>query len=320
MAAFTVMVTDNRHGDYSIEENILKECDAELVVANCITEDDVIDACKDADGLLLDLAPMTARVVRGLNTVRVISRYGVGYDNVDVAACTEKGIYVATVPDYCEEDVSDMAMAHIFCALRQVALRDRLIRQGQWNLGRDNVFRIRGKIVSLLGYGRIARALHRKIKALGLAEVLVYDPYIDPAEIERNGARAVDFDTAVSAADILSLHMPVTEETRNSINADVFTRMKSTAILINTARGALVDHDALVNALVNHTIAFAGLDTHSVEPLPEDDPLMSIETCTLTDHAGFNTQEGVVELKTKVAENVKSVLTGGVPRYWINKF
>ena len=320
MAAYTVIVTDNRHGDYSIEKKILQECGADLTVENCSTEYDLVRACEEADGLLLDQAPMTARVIRSLDKVRVISRYGVGYDNVDVEACTAKGIYVANVPDYCDEDVTDMAIAHIFCSLRQLVRRDGCIRRGEWNLGRDNIFRIKGKTLSIIGYGRSGKRLHDKMSAMGLGEVLIYDHHADEDEIVKRGGVPVDFREAVSRADILSLHVPLTPETAHMIDANVFNHMKKTAILINTSRGGVIDHSALVEALRNKKIAFAGLDTHHIEPLPHDDPLLKLENCVLSDHAGFNTQEGVVELKTKVALNVKDVLTGGVPRYWLNRF
>jgi len=320
MAKYTVIVTDNRHGDYTIESEVLAECDAEVMVENCTSEDELIRLCSKADGLMLDQAPMTARVIRSLQKVRVISRYGVGYDNLDLRACTEKGIYAANVPDYCEEDVSDMAIAHIFCSLRQLTLRDRRVRRGEWNLGRENIYRLKGKVLSIIGYGRSGSHLHAKMSAMGLGRVLVHDPYVDKAIIESAGGRPVSFEEAVHEADILSLHVPLTAETSNMINREVFACMKKTAILINTSRGGVVQHEALVEALQEKRIAFAGLDTHHIEPLPADDPLLEIENCVLSDHAGFNTQEAVVELKTKVSQNIKDVLTGGVPRYWLNKF
>ncbi len=320
MAKYRVIVTDNRHGDYTIESEVLAECDAEVIVEDCTSEDELIRLCSKADGLMLDQAPMTARVIKALQKVRVISRYGVGYDNLDLRACTEKGIYAANVPDYCEEDVSDMAIAHIFCSLRQLNLRDKRVRRGEWNLGRENIYRLKGKVLSIIGYGRSGSHLHAKMSAMGLGRVLVYDPYVDRGIIEAAGGRPVSFEEAVREADILSLHVPLTEETSNMIDGRVFARMKKTAILINTSRGGIVHHGALVAALQEKRIAFAGLDTHHIEPLPADDPLLEIENCVLSDHAGFNTQEAVAELKTKVSQNVKDVLTGGVPRYWLNKF
>lgn len=320
MMKYKVFVSDNRHGDYSIEKDILKECNAEIIIENCDTEEDVIKKCGDADGILLDMAPMTARVVESLEKCRIVSRYGVGYDNVDIQACTKRKIYVSNVPDYCEEDVSDLALAHLFACARAVVLKDRFIREGKWNLGRENIFRIKGKTLSLLGFGRIAKCLHRKVSGLGLKEVLVNDPYLTREEIEKTGARKVDFETALKNADFISLHMPLTSETEGIIDKKAFSIMKKTAILINTSRGPLVDEKALIEALENKRIAFAGLDTHNVEPLPQDSPLKRLNNSVLTDHTGFNTQEAIVELKTKAAFNIKDVFEGREPKYWINKF
>jgi D-3-phosphoglycerate dehydrogenase len=277
MGKYKVVVSDNRHGDYSIEKEILEKCDATVVVENCFTEEDMIEKCRDADGILLDMAPMTGRVVESLEKCKVISRYGVGYDNVDIEACTRKKIYVANVPDYCEEDVSDLALAHLFACVRGITIRDRLIREGKWNIGRENVFRIKGKTLSLLGFGRIARCLFRKVSGLGLKEVLVYDPYLTSEEIEKAGAKKVDFETALKNADYISLHMPLTPETKGIIDKKAFSLMKKTAIIINTSRGPLIDEEALIDALENKKIAFAGLDTHNVEPLPENSPLKKLD-------------------------------------------
>ncbi len=320
MMKYKVVVSDNRHGDYTIEKDILKKCDAAVMVENCATEEDMIKRCKDADGILLDMAPMSERVAESLEKCRIVSRYGVGYDNVDIGACIKRKIYVTNVPDYCEEDVSDLALAHLLDCVRGVAAKDRQIRKGKWNLGRDNIFRVKGKTLALLGFGRIARCLLRKVSGLELGEVLVYDPYLSKKVIEQAGVKKVDLETALKKADYISLHMPLTPETKGIINKKAFSVMKKTAILINTSRGPLIDDEALIEALENKRIASAGLDTHSIEPLPHDSPLKRLDNCVLTDHAGFNTQEAIIELKTKAACNIKDVFEGKEPKYWINKF
>ena len=148
----------------------------------------------------------------------------------------------------------------------------------------------------------------------------MYDPYLSRELIESTGAKKVDFETAIKNADYISLHMPLTSETRGIIDKKAFSIMKKTAILINTSRGPLIDEEELINALENKKIAFAGLDTYNVEPLPEESPLKKLDNCVLTDHTGFNTQEAIIELKTKVACNVRDVLEGREPEYLINKF
>lgn len=318
MAKYSVVVTDSRHASYEIERNILAKIDAELTLCNCVTEEDLLHECRDADGILLDMAPMSAKVVAGLNRCQVINRYGVGYDNVAVKACTNRGITVTNVPDYCAEDVSDHALALLFSCLRQTAQRDRLVRCGEWNIQNWRSTRIAGKTLGVLGAGRIARALIRKVSGFGLKEILVYDPYIDRDTIEALHAKKVSFEEVLSASDFISLHMPVTDETKGIIGERALALMKPSAILINTGRGPLVDDTALVSALSRCQIAFAGLDTHCVEPLPKDSPYLKLDNVVLTDHTAYNTVEGTMELKVKSAENIVAVLLGQKPAYPVN--
>lgn len=318
MAKFKVYVTDERHADYEIERSVLAKADAELILCNCVTEEDLIRECADADGLLLDLAPCTGKVIRALEHCKVINRYGVGYDNVDVSAATEKGIQVTFVPDYCMEDVSDHALALLMTCLRDTARKDRLVRQGQWNLQRTS-FRLQNKVLGLLGFGRIARALARKCSGFGLKEIVVYDPYVSEEACAAAGVRKADLHEVLTQADFVSLHMPVTPETRGMINAETIALMKETAILVNTGRGPLIDDAALVAALREKRILTAGLDTHNAEPLPKDSPYFELDNVVLTDHAAYSTVEGVIDLKTKSAQNVADILLGKAPQYSVNK-
>lgn len=318
MSQYKVMVSDNRHGDYTIEQKILEECDAELIVLNCENSSDMIDNCKEADGILLDMAPMDREVVESLTKCKVVVRYGVGYDNVDIQACNEKGIYVANVPDYCADDVSEMALALLFTCQRQIALRDRKIREGEWNMNFEHTCRVKGKVLSVLGFGKIAKALIKKISGFELEKILVHDPYVDKENINDLGAHKVSFEKALKEGDYISLHMPVTKETMGIIDEDAFSLMKSSAILINTSRGQLIDENALLNALKKRKIAYVGLDTHNKEPLPNNSEFFKLDNCVLTDHTGFKTQESIIELKTKVALNAKAVLEGGKPLYPVN--
>lgn len=320
MARFTVAISDNRHSSYAIERRLLAEADINLKILNCVTEEDMLRDCADVDGILLDMAPASAKVIEGLNRCKVITRYGVGYDNVDVDACTKKGIRVTNVPDYCAEDVSDHAVALLFACLRNVPLRDRLVRQGLWNIHYGTSVRVAGKTLGILGAGRIARAFIHKMSGFCLGKVLVYDPYVPSDVITSMGAEKADMQTVLREADFLSLHMPVTSETRGIINANALSLMKPTAILINTGRGQLIDDSALVDALQNGKIGFAGLDTHNSEPLPKDSPYFALDNVVLTDHTAYNTEEAVVELKTKAVQNVITVLNGQIPVYCINKF
>lgn len=319
MAKYKVVVTDARHSSYAIEKQILESIDAELVTCNCKTEDDVISACADADGILLDMAPMTAKCIESLHKCKVINRYGVGYDNVDVEAATRKGIQVSNVPDYCAEDVSDHALALLMSCLRQTSLRDRLVRQGNWNIHAGTSVRLKGKTLGVLGAGRIAQALIRKVSGFGFARILAYDPYISAEKMASFGAEKATKEEVLANSDFVSLHMPVTPETTGMIDDEAIKLMKPTAILINTGRGPLVNDAALVKALQEERIAFAGLDTHCKEPLPAESPYLKLDNVVLTDHTAYNTIEGVEELKTKSAMNVADVLQGLPSKYPVNK-
>jgi len=320
MARFKVVMTDDRHKTYEEEKAVLKNIEAEVIIANCSTVQEVIDVCRDADGIMLNLAPMPAEVIDKLDKCRIISRYGVGYDNVDVTACTRKGIYVANVPDYCAEEVSDQALALLMACARKVARRDAQVRAGLWNIGKaDPIYRLAGKNFTFLGFGMIGRCLYRKIKGLNFARILVFDPFIDAETIRSMGAEKVDWEEALKAADYISVHMPLNDKTRGIINTSAFALMKPTAIIINTSRGPVINEQDLIDALTTGRINSAGLDVHAKEPLDKDSPLMKIENCVLTDHAGWYSEEAMSELKRKVAENVKDVLTGGKPKYPVNK-
>lgn len=318
MAKYKVYVSDGRHEHYDIEREMLASIDAELKVCNCVTEEDIIRECGDADGILLDLAPMTAKAIEGLKNCKIINRYGVGYDNVDVNACTAKGIQVTNVPDYCAEDVSDHALALMLDCLRHVSLRDRMIREGKWNIPGVS-FRLKGKVLGVLGFGRIARALISKCSGFGFSKILVYDPYVPAEAFAPYGAEKAELEDVLRQCDFLSLHMPVTPQTTGMINKDTLALMKPTAILVNTGRGPLVNDEALIEALQNKKILAAGLDTHCVEPLPMESAYRKLDNVVLTDHTAYSTMEAVEELKTKAAQNIINALTGVAPVYPVNK-
>ena len=319
MAGFKVIVTDDRYGSYTEETAVLKEIGATVEVHNLGDETETARVLRDADGILVNLHPLPASVIQELQKCRVISRYGVGYDNVSVEAATAKGIWVARVPDYCLEDVSDQALALLLGCVRKVAFKDRRIREGAWNLQREQPsYRIAGKILGLVGYGAIARTLHRKLSGFGLGRVLVFDPYLDPKKIEENGAESVNLRALLKNSDYVSIHAPLSEETRGLIGSRELSLMKRTAILVNTSRGPLIEEKAVAEALADGKITAAGLDVFETEPLPADSPLRQLDNVILSDHAGWYSEESVAELKTKAAQNVLEVLKGGKPTYPVN--
>jgi D-3-phosphoglycerate dehydrogenase len=319
MATLKVVVTDDRYGSYDEENTVLKEIGVSVEVHDQMDEAETVRVLKQADGILLNLHPLPAAVIDKLEKCRVISRYGVGYDNVDVQSATSKGIWVARVPDYCLEDVSDQAIALLLGCVRKVAFKDRRIREGAWNLHKEQPsYRVAGKTLGLVGYGAIARTLHRKMSGFGLERVLVFDPYLDPKKISENGAESVSLHKLLKEADYVSVHAPLNEETRGMIGGRELALMKKTAILVNTSRGPLLEQKAVADALAGGKIAAAGLDVFETEPLPPDSPLLKLDNAILSDHAGWYSEESVAELKTKAARNVLAVLKGGKPIYPVN--
>lgn len=318
MSKFKVLIADNRYSDYKEEQTVLSQIDAEIIYERTSDESRLETVVQDIDGLIVNLAPITARVIGAMKKCKCISRYGVGYDNVDTEALKKAGIILANVPDYCLDDVSDHALALFMDCVRKISRKDKYIRQGKWNLtGIQPVYRIRGKVFGFVGFGAIARRFHEKLTGLGLARVLVYDPYLPPATIQSAGCEPTDIDTLCSESDFISLHAPVTPSTRGMFNASKFALMKKTAILINTARGALINEPDLINALKTGQIACAGLDVYATEPLPEDSELRRLENVTLTDHAAWYSEESIVELKTKAANNIVEALTTGKVKYQV---
>ncbi len=320
MSEYTIVVTDDRHHVYAEEQTVLQEINAKLVVKNCSTAQEVGEAVKDADGVLCNLAPMPAVVIESMKKCRVISRYGVGYDNVDVEAATARGIYVANVPDYCVEDVSDHTMALLLACLRKIPRLDQGVRQGLWLLApKQEIRRIKGKTYGLIGYGLIARALHRKLGGFGLGQILVYDPYVDEATVKKAGGTPTTLENLCRNSDFISIHTPLNKNTRGMISRPQFDAMKPSAILINVSRGPVIDEVSLVEALEKKKIHMAGLDVFENEPPGPNHPLFKLDNVVLSDHAGYFSLESFAELKTKAARNVVEALSGIRPRYAINK-
>ncbi len=319
MAKYRVVVTDDRYGSYREENDVLSELGIEVEVHDFKNEAEAKSVLKDADGVLVNLFPLTREIILSMNNCKVISRYGVGYDNVDIDAATAKEIWVSRVPDYSMEDTSDHALAHLFNCVRKITYRDRMIREGKWNLHKDwPSFRIAGKTLGLIGFGNISKTLFRKVSGFGLGTVLVYDPYIDDAAIRKAGGTPSPLEELLKQSDYISIHAPLTDETEAMIGSSEFRLMKKSAVIINTSRGPIINEDALYSALKEGEIAAAGIDVYKTEPLPMESPLRSLDNITFTDHAGWYSEESIIELKTKAARNILEVLKGNKPVYPVN--
>lgn len=323
MALHKVVVINPGYESYDIERNLLEPVGAEVLVAekDCDTEDRVIAIAKDADAILVREGPVTARVIDSLKNLKVIARYGVGVDNVDLEAARRRRIYGCIVPNYGNEDVSDHAMALLLACIRTLPIRDKNVRSGIFETDIvSEIHRTTGRNLGIIGYGKIARVLHRKWQGFLPARVLVYDPFVDSATITKTGAEKVDLDTILEEADYISIHAPLTPQTRHIINAAALKKMKSTAVIVNTSRGAIIDTVALAKALEEGEIFAAGIDVFEKEPLPTDHPLVSVPNVIMTPHLAWYSKESTRDLQTGAALEVKRVLSGEPPQNWANKW
>ena len=261
---------------------------------------------------------MPAPLIRSLRRCRIIARYGVGVDTIDLDAASAAGIMVTNVPDYCVQEVSDHALALILTLARGIGRAMLSTRQGAWDLGAVRPLRrLEGQTLALLGFGRMGRAVAEKARPLGF-RIIAYDPYLPADVIRKSGAEPVDLDTALGEADYLSVHVPLSDETRHLIDSAALERMKPTAYLVNTSRGGIVDTEALVEALQAGKLAGAALDVLEQEPPPADLELLQMPNVILTPHTAFYSEESLIELQTKAAEEVVSVISGKAPRNPVN--
>jgi len=312
---FKIIITDCDHPSVEIEKKILSGINSELTLETCKTEEDVIVVASNADGIINQYAPFTRKVIKSLRRCKIIARYGVGVDNIDVEAATENNIIVANVPDYCVDEVSTHAIGLILDCARWITLLDRKVRDKKWDFTLAKpLFRTQGKTLGLFGFGRIARMVAQKASGFGL-RIIAYDPYVSKVDI---GVKLVELSQLLTDSDFLSIHVPLTDETKHFFGKDELRTMKKTAYLINTSRGPIIDEKALYVALKEKSIAGAALDVMEKEPPDWEDPLLKLDNIIITPHISFYSEGSYVELKTKVAEAVRAVLKGELPRAMVN--
>lgn len=323
MGRYRVVVVNLGYASYRTEADILAPVGAEVSTApqDCTREAQVVAAAAQADAILVREAPVSRQVIAALPRCRAIVRYGVGVDNIDLQAATDRRIYVANVPGYGTEEVSDHAVALLLACIRTLPQRDAALRAGRFETDiREEVRRTTGKVLGLVGYGQISRAVHRKWQGFRPSRVLVYDPFVATEVLAAAGVEAVTLETLLAEADYLSLHAPLTAQTRHLIDAAAIDRMKPTAILVNTARGELIDEPALTRALAARRILAAGLDVFESEPLAAGNPLTGLDNVVLSGHVGWYSLDAVDELQRRAAQEVRRVLTGERPQCWVNRW
>ena len=310
-------MTDHVFEDLERERSILEPLGCELVLAPRAAEADLIEAVRDADAMLVCYAGVTAPVIEAAAEAgcRVISRYGIGYDNIDVAAATSNGILVTYVPDYCIDEVADHAMALLLALARGVHPAALAVRAGEWAVPHGTVHRLRGARLALIGVGAIGRSVLERARAFGI-EVVGFDPYIEDWSLEAERAETVA--DAVAEADFVSLHAPLTDDTRHVIGAESIALMRRAPIVINTARGPLLDMDAAAEALAGGRLRGVALDVSEIEPPPADHPLRSHPRAVLTPHMAFYSVEAQAELQRRAAEEVARAVRGEPPGRPVN--
>jgi D-3-phosphoglycerate dehydrogenase len=314
-----VYVTDYEYASLKEEEGEINKINARLIPVQSLTEDEVIANCKDADGLLNQYAPISRKVIENLPNLKVVGRYGVGVNTIDMEAATDHGICVVNVPDYCMDEVSDQAFALIIACMRKVVLLNNQVKNRGWDykLGKP-IHRLRGQKLGLLGFGRIPRSLAEKAKPFGF-ELLVYDPFVKDDIVKEFGGKLLTLDELLQSADVISVHVPLMKNTEHMISTKEFGMMKKTAIIVNTSRGAIIDESAMIEALQHKQIGGAGLDVLETEPVGKDNPLLDMDNVIITPHISWYSEESEVELKQKAARGVAEVLQGKVPTYLVNK-
>lgn len=312
-----VVVTDSVFPNLDPAREVLSKIGADLELAQDATPEAIVRAAENADAVLTTYAKLTADMIAQMRRCRIISRFGVGVDNVDIATATSSGILVTRVPDYCFDEVSDHAMALLLALARKIPFIDACTQRGAWEMKKVvPIHRLRGAVLGLVGFGGIPRMVAPKAQAFGM-RVAAYDPYIPEESFLSAGVARVEFDELLKISDYISIHSPLTPTTHHLFNAGTLSRMKPTAYVINTARGPIVDEEGLAQALDRKEIAGAALDVMEREPATSS-PLFGRDNVIITPHMSFYSEESLVDLQTKAAEEVVRVLSGQAPRNPIN--
>jgi len=320
MAKYKVFISDYDYPDIEIEKNVLEPIGAEVIGLQCNTGENLASLAKDADAIIQQYAKIPRTTIEQLDRCKVIARYGIGVDIVDVDAAYEHGMVVTNVPDYCIEEVADHSISMAFTLIRSIPAYNKATREGKWHW-RDwfgPIHRMREMTFGLIGFGRIAQNMARKLSVFGF-NIISFDPYVSASFMATYGVRKVELDTLLQESHVVDVMCPYTPETHHLINEDALKKMRNDAILINCARGKVVDNQALYKALTEKWIVAAGLDDTEEEPAkvanwtPECNPLFSLDNCIVTPHAAYISQAALDEARRTAAENVKAVLLGQTP-------
>lgn len=315
---FVVAVTDSPFENIDKEQAILGRVEASVQKYNCSTESQVVEAAKNAHVILCDVSPITRNVIAALPQLVGVVEYGIGFDNIDVTAATESGVLVCNVPDFMTAEVADHAVALILALVRKLHRTGSLTRAGEWNWRKFRpINSLSGRTVGVVGFGTIGRQVAERMRSF-MTQVIAYDPYVSRETMEKLGAKPANLDDLLKLSDIVSIHVPLTKETRQLIGKKELESMKESVILVNTSRGSVIDQEALITALRNGKIAAAGLDVLKREPPSSDDPLLTLENVIVTPHIGWYSEQSSLRLQENAALEAERILSGKLPKHPVN--
>jgi len=318
MSAYQVAVTDYGFPDLHIERSILEPCGFAFVTGQCKSPEEVAALCRDADAVLTQWAPVTAEAIEAMDKCKVIVRYGIGVDNVDLEAARRRHIPVVNVPDYAIHEVADHTLSLLLSIVRKIPQVVQQVRGGSWEIAPCRpIVGLQNKVIGVAGFGNIARAVVRRAQAFGMSAI-GYDPFVDEADFTRLGAEKVEWDALLSRSDILSVHLPLTADTRHILGPQAFRAMKPTSFLVNTSRGGTVDTEALIAALQGGEIAGAALDVLEREPIPPDSPLLGMASCIVTSHCAWYSESSLLRLQEYAALEIKRLFSGEALLHVVN--
>ena len=320
MAEFKVVVSDYILPDMEIERQAVEAIGAQFVTGQCQSVAELIELAHDADGMFNTyFGPLCDEVFAGCPKLKIVVRFGIGYDTIDVEAATRHGVMAVNVPDYCIDEVSDHAIGLWLALGRKIVSADRMVRTGDWGMKPlQPVLKLQGQTVGIVGLGRIGRRMAHKLSAFGV-ELLFADPYVD-ADVDLGGiaCRKVELEELCRRSDAITVHALANDETHHLLSAERFAQMIQGPIIVNTARARLIDSDALVAALEKGQVRSAGLDLVEGEELPAGHPLMQMDNVVITPHVAWYSEASIVELRRKAAAEVVRVLQGERPVNLLN--
>jgi D-3-phosphoglycerate dehydrogenase len=313
-----VAITDSPFENGEKEQAILGRIGANVRRFHCTNESEVIDAARNAHVIMCDTSPVTRKVIDSLSKLVGVVEYGIGYDNIDVNAATENRVLVCNVPDFMTSEVADHAVALILALTRKLDRIGRSTRAGEWNWREFRpISSLDGRTVGIIGFGSIGRQVAERMRSFR-TRVIAYDPYVTREAMEKLGARSCSLDDLLEVSDVISIHVPLTKETRQLIGRKELARLKDSVILVNTSRGSVIDQEALVESLRKGRIGAVGLDVLAREPPISTDPILGFENVIVTPHVGWYSEQSSSRLQEHAALEAERILTGQRPEHPVN--